>query len=219
VVGERSALATFDAQNGVAPLLLERAAELAVEKARETAVGLVRVARLTAVRSVAAVTAGIAVGPMAGWVVGPNRLWGMALPSGAGLPVVIDSGLAAASGTGKSAALAAQDDASQPAKLGRHASHLLESLGMAAEVLLPDQGWLVAAVSVPALEPLTTFHERVASALGGRTEAPGRLLPQAWDTHRRAAREQGVPLAAPAWKSLGDWARRLAVDLPRPVDP
>jgi len=217
VIGERSALALFDGQNGIPPLLLERAAELAVEKARETAVGWVRVSRLAAVRSVAAVTAGIAVGPMVGLVVGPNRLWGMALPSGAGLPVVIDSALAAA-GTGKSAAVSSED-ASRPALSRRDASALLESLGIAAEVLLPDQGWLVAAVSVPALEPLTTFHERVASALAGRTEAPGRLLPQAWDAHRRAAREQGVALAAPAWKALGDWARRLAVDLPRPVDP
>ncbi len=33
VVGERSALAVFDGENGLPPLLLERAAELAVEKA------------------------------------------------------------------------------------------------------------------------------------------------------------------------------------------
>src|SRR5262249_33986287 len=115
VISERSALAMFDGQNGVAPLLLERAAELAVEKARETAVGLVRVGQLVAVRSVAAVTAGIAVGPMAGLVVGPNRLWGIALPSGAGLPVVIDSALGAAPGTGKSAPLSRQAYSVQPA--------------------------------------------------------------------------------------------------------
>ena len=218
VMSERSALALFDGQNGVPPLLLERAAELAVEKARETAVGLVRMAQLAAVRSVAAVTAGIAVGPMAGLVIGPNRLWGMALPSGTGLPVVIDSGLAAATGPAKSAAVSSHDDSHKPVPSRREPSAMLESLGIAAEVLLPDQGWLVAAVSVPALEPLTTFHERVASALSGRTEAPGRLLPQDWDAHRRAARAQGVPLAAPTWKGLADWARRLAVELPRPID-
>jgi LDH2 family malate/lactate/ureidoglycolate dehydrogenase len=217
VQSERSALVMFDGQNGIAPLLLERAAELAVEKARETALGLVRVTRVAAVPSVAAVTAGIALGPMAGVVVGPNQLWGMGLPSGTGLPLVIDSALAGAPEAGKLATRPPHHDASQPGTSRRDPSALLETLGIATDVLLPDQGWLVAAVSVPALEPLTTFHARVAAALSERTEAPGRLLPQTWDAHRRAARAQGVPLAAPAWKSLADWARRLAVDLPRPV--
>ena len=40
---ERTTLALFDGENGLPPLILERAAELAVEKAREAAVGLVRV--------------------------------------------------------------------------------------------------------------------------------------------------------------------------------
>jgi LDH2 family malate/lactate/ureidoglycolate dehydrogenase len=210
VRSERSALAVFDGQNGVPPLLLERAAELAVEKARETAVGLIRVAQLGAVGSVAAVTAGIAVGPMAGLVVGPNHLWGMALPSAAGLPVVIDSALAAVP--------APQEDARKRAKPGRAPAALVESLGMAAEVLLPEQGWLVAAVSVPALEPLASFHERVTAALSGSTEETlGRLLPSAWDAHRRAARAQGIALTATARKSLENWARRLAVAPPEPI--
>lgn len=206
VVSERSAVALFDGQNGVTPLLLERAAELAIEKARETAVGLVRVTRLAAVRSVAAVAAGIALGPMVGWVVGPRRLWSLALPSAAGLPVVLDPALA---DPGKPAAASASR---------REPAAWLESLGMVTEVLLPDQGWLVAAVSVPALEPLTTFHERVTAAVGQRTEAPGRLLPEPWEAQRRVVRQQGVPLAAPAWKLLADWARRLAVEPPSPVD-
>jgi len=199
VMGERSALAMFDGENGVPPLLLERAAELAVEKAREAAVGLVRVTHLGAVHSAAPVTAGIAVGPMVGFVLGPNRLWGMALPSEAGLPVVIDSGLAAVEVTRKPGAHRPHADSTEPPASRRDAAALLEGLGIGAEVLLPGDGWLVAAVAVPVLEPLATFHERVATAVTGMAEAPGRLLPDAWDAHRRAAGQHGVALAAPAW--------------------
>jgi LDH2 family malate/lactate/ureidoglycolate dehydrogenase len=221
VIGERAALAIFDGENGVPPLLLERAAELAVEKARETAVGLVRVAHLGALRSAAAVTAGIAVGPMAGLVLGPNRLWSMAVPSDSGLPVVVDSGLSAALGTGTSGAPQPQADSTRhPASgLDESTAAVLEGLVLGAEVFVPGDSWVVAAVAVSVLEPLTTFHQRVATALRGLTQAPGRLLPDAWDVHRRDSREHGVAIAAPAWKSLKTWAQRLAVDVPTPLRP
>ena len=109
VVGQRSALAIFDGENGLPHLVLERAAELAVETARETAVGLVRVDHVGPIGSAAAIAAGIALGPMAGLVLGPNRLWSMGLPSEAGLPVVVDSGLANAAGAGKPADSAEAD--------------------------------------------------------------------------------------------------------------
>jgi LDH2 family malate/lactate/ureidoglycolate dehydrogenase len=213
VTGERAALAHFDGQNGLPPLLLERAAELAVEKARETAVGVVRIAQVGVVRSAAAVTASMALGPTAGLVLGPSRLWSMALPSDAGLPVVFDSGLANARATGKTGAANSPGELATPLDLGSFA----ESLLLGAEVLLTEDGWLVAAVSVPAAEPLSTFHERVATTLKGLTETPGRLLPAEWDLHRREAREQGLALTPTAWKSLNPWAHRLAVEMPTPL--
>jgi LDH2 family malate/lactate/ureidoglycolate dehydrogenase len=219
VIGERAALAIFDGENGVPPLLLERAAELAVEKARETAVGLVRVAHVGAVGSAAAVSAGVALGPMAGFALGPHGLWSIALPSHAGLPVVIDSGLTAAVGTGNSGAARPAPRSTKPPASRPDASAVLEGLRLGAEVLVPEDGWLVAAVSVSVLEPLTTFHHRVAAAWKGLPAAPGRLLPDAWDAHRRDAREHGVAIATPVWRLLNEWARRLAVDVPRPFEP
>jgi LDH2 family malate/lactate/ureidoglycolate dehydrogenase len=219
VITERSSLAIVDGQNGLPPLLLERAAELAVEKAREAAVGLVRVSHLGEFRSAAAVTAGIAVGPMAGLALGPGRLWSMAVPSEAGLPFVVDSGLSTADANGKhGAGRSATDSSRQPAsRRDLPSSALLHGLGLGAAVLVPEDCWLVAAVSVLALEPLATFHERVAQALRGVAGTPGRLLPDLWDRRRRDAHEHGVAIPEPAAKSLKTWAQRLAVEPPTPL--
>jgi LDH2 family malate/lactate/ureidoglycolate dehydrogenase len=194
------------------PLIMERAAELAVETARETAVGLVRVDHLGPIESAAAVAAGIALGPMAGLVLGPNRLWSMGLPSEAGLPVVVDSGMA---GAGKPA------DSPKPSASRRSgaaaALDLLDGLWLGTEVLIPGGGWLVVAISVAAVESLAAFHQRVAAACDGLDEAPGRLLPDPWDARRRAALVRGIAIALPAWKSLSQWAQRLAVEIPGPL--
>ena len=223
VVGQRSALAIFDGENGLPLLLLERAAELAIEMARETAVGLVRVDHVGPIRSAAAVVAGIALGPMAGLVLGPNRLWSMGLPSEAGLPVVVDSGLATAvAGAGKPRGARTPADSPKPVASRRTGSapaiDLLDGLRLGTEVLIPAGGWLVAAVSVAAVEPLAAFHQRVA-AWDGLDEAPGRLLPGAWDARRREARTRGIAIPLPAWKSLNQWAQRLAIEVPGPIDP
>jgi LDH2 family malate/lactate/ureidoglycolate dehydrogenase len=200
-------------------LILERAAELAVETARETAVGLVRVDRVGPIGSTAAVAAGVALGPMASLVLGPNRMWSMGLPSEAGLPVVVDSGLASARSVGNRTPA----DPPKPTTARRTGSvsaiDLLDGLRLSTEVLIPTGGWLVAAVSVAALEPLTAFHQRVTAAWSGLDESPGRLLPDAWDARRREARVRGIAIASPAWKSLNQWAQRLAVAVPGPLAP
>jgi LDH2 family malate/lactate/ureidoglycolate dehydrogenase len=211
VVGERSSMAIFDGENGLPPVLLERAAELAVEKARETAVGWVRVDRVGPLGSAAAVSASIALGPMAGLVLGPDRLWSMAMPSEAGLPFLTDSGLAAA---GNAAKAAATRRAGTVPALDR-----LEDFRLAAEVLVPTCGWLVAAIAVAALEPLAAVHERVGRAIADLDDGPGLLRPLAWEARRRDAHAHGVPIAAPAWKALGDWAQRLVIERPSPLDP
>ncbi len=223
VVGDRSALAVFDGENGLPPLLLERAAELAVEKARETAVGLVRVDHVGPVNSAAAVVAGIALGPMAGLVFGPNRLWSMALPSEAGLPIVVDSGLAGSEVAGKTpeARTAGKSTKHSVSRRGGAAAGFdgLEALWLGAEVFRPADSWILAAVSVTVWEPLAAFHERVAAAVQDLDEAPGRLLPRVWDAQRREAHDRGIAVPAPAWKSLNQWAQRLAVEIPSPFAP
>jgi LDH2 family malate/lactate/ureidoglycolate dehydrogenase len=223
VVRERSASAVFDGENGLPPLLLERAAELAVEKARETAVGLVRVDHLRPVGSAAAVAAGIALGPMAGLIFGPNRLWSLALPCEAGLPVVIDSGLAGSEVAGKPQATRTPGKAPKPPS--SRPEGLLpgfdrwEALWLGSEVFRPAESWVIAVVSATAWEPLSAFHERVAAAVQDLDETSGRLVPRFWDARRRAAHECGIAVPAPAWKSLNQWARRLAVEIPRPFAP
>jgi LDH2 family malate/lactate/ureidoglycolate dehydrogenase len=225
VVAERTAVAVLDGQNGPAPMILERAAELAVEKAREAAVGLVRVFGTGSIRSAAPVAAAVAIGPMAGWVLGPNLCWSLALPSQGGLPLVVDSGLSAAgAGEGSGAHGAAGRRGPAPSKSAAagpdgaaSASSLLEGLRRATEVLVPEGGWLVAAVSIPALEAFATFDERLDSVAAGMTAAPGRLLPEAWEATRREVRRSGVAVEAAAWKSIAQWARRLAVALPDPL--
>lgn len=216
VTSERAALALFDGENGPAPMVLERAAELAVEKAREAAVGLVRVVGTGPLASTAAVAAGIATGPMAGAVLGPDHCWSLALPTAGGLPMVLDSGLAAVEAGDRGAARPSGRRGS-----GRDgpsaASAMFEGFWSGSEVLLPEGGWLLAAASVPALESLSSFDRRLAAVAGGLADAPGRLLPDIWEARRREARQKGVAIEPSAWKSLVDRAGRLAVDVPGPV--
>lgn len=225
VVHELTALAVYDGENGPAPLVLERAAEVAVAKARESAVGLVRVAGARSLRSSAPVAAGIAIGPMAGWVIGPDRCWSMALPSQGGLPLVVDSGLSAAEagedlgprGTAGRRGAAAPKSSATGRDGPPPASSLLEGLWLASEVLLPAGSWLVAAVAIPALESFATFHERLGTVVGATAPAPGRLLPDAWEARRQEVRRDGVVIEPAPWKSLAHWARRLSVDVPEPM--
>jgi LDH2 family malate/lactate/ureidoglycolate dehydrogenase len=216
VVGERAALAILDGQNGLPPLILQRGAEIAVEKAREMAVGLVRVQQVGLARSAAAFTAGIAVGPMAGLAVGPNGLWSIALPSREGLPLVMDSGLWDIETPAKPGANRTKAD-SLKQQGGHGLAGLVECLAHASDILLPDGSWLMGAVSIAILEPLSTFHERVGKVLHEMADGPGRLLPATWEAQRRQAREHGIPIASGVWKELNQWAQRLAVEIPKPI--
>jgi LDH2 family malate/lactate/ureidoglycolate dehydrogenase len=210
---ERAALAIFDGENGIPPLVLARAAELAVEKARELGAGLVRVAHVGRIGSAAAVAAGIAIGPNVGFLVGPDRTWSLACPSAQGLPIVIDSVLAAENAshgkTGTPASRAGARKHPEPAM-----PPPCEGLAAWAEMLAPEGSWLVAAIAIANLEPLATFHERLGAWSRGLAGAPGWLLPDVWDAHRREVCEHGVAIPAPVWKKLKQWSQRLAVEIP-----
>jgi LDH2 family malate/lactate/ureidoglycolate dehydrogenase len=193
VMTERNGTAVLDGQNGLPPLILERAAGLAVEKAREAGVGLVRVARLGPTGPAAVVAAEIAIGPMSATIVGPGPSWSLAMPSDRGLPAVYDSALLGA---------------------GVRLPYV-DGPGPWAAVLTPEDGWLIAAVAVAAWEPLPAFHARVKAALEDQERKtgplPGQLLPLAWEAHRRDIREHGVPIPDAVRTALRPWAERLGV--------
>jgi LDH2 family malate/lactate/ureidoglycolate dehydrogenase len=200
---ERNGTAVLDAQNGLPPLILERAAGLAAEKAREAGVGLVRIAHVGPTGPAAVVAAELAIGPQAALILGPGPSWSVAMPSETGLPAVFDSALHPA-----------EDSRPSPPAWP-------DELGPWAAVLAPDEGWLIAAVSIAAWEPLLAFHARVKQVLGeqGGNAQPraGQLLPAVWEAHRRVVREHGVPLPASVRKELIPWAERLGVAPLAPV--
>jgi LDH2 family malate/lactate/ureidoglycolate dehydrogenase len=219
VTTERPSLAMLDGHDGIAPLVLERAAELAIEKARDTAVGLVRITHLGRLASAAAVVAAMALRPVAGLVLGPGGVWSAAVPSSAGLPILFDSALAAIepsrTGAGTAARAARHGASPKPAPV-RLLPPPLDGVANWREVLVPEETWLVAAVAVAELEPLSDFHGRVARWIQGLAESPTRLLPASWADRHAEAHERGVTIAAPAWKELKQWANRFAVAVPSP---
>jgi ureidoglycolate dehydrogenase (NAD+) len=212
---ERAGLSVFDGQNGIPPLALARAGELAVEKAREVGVGLVRLAHVGQVGSAAAVAAAMAVGPIAGILVGPGEAWSLACPSAHGLPLVIDSALSAEDAAGETTGTPLSRAGAR-----KRALPVMppadDGLTSWAELLAPAGSWLVAAVAVANLEPLTTFHERIDAWARAAPAAPGRLLPELWDAHRRDVHEHGVAITASVWKKLKQWSQRLGVEAPAP---
>jgi LDH2 family malate/lactate/ureidoglycolate dehydrogenase len=202
VMTERNGTAVLDGQNGLPPLILERAAGLAVEKARDAGLGLVRVVHVGPTGPAAVVAAEMAIGPMSAFLVGPGPSWSLAMPAEEGLPVVYDSALEGSDKT-------RQAPPAWP-----------DGLAPWSAVLVPEGGWLVAAVAVAAWEPLAAFHARVRSAMRGLEgdPGPGQLLPADWEAHRREVREHGVPLPAAVRKELWTWAERLGV-VPLTPDP
>ena len=159
--------------------------------------------------SAAGVAAEMAVGPVAALILGPGALVGGG-PSDRG-------GAARRLRPALRLNWEARRDGRTPRRSARPArpSHRRSPPGP--PVLAPDDGWLVAAVSVTAMESLSTFHERVADTLHGLDEADGRLLPVPWEARRREAREHGRarPTPRPGRRSgLGRAARRRG---PRPA--
>lgn len=180
---ERSGTAVLDGRNGPGPLVLLRAAEIASEKARDVGVGIVRVKGIGPSGPATPAVAEAAVGPMIVSALGPGGSWTIAVPSAGGPPFLADS----AFGGGSPAAL--------PPLLA---------------CLEPGE-WLVQAVAVAALEPLSSLHERVAER-ASTADGPSILRPDRLDEHRRIARERGVPVDPAARAAIAAWAGRLGVE-------
>jgi LDH2 family malate/lactate/ureidoglycolate dehydrogenase len=203
ITAEFATTVVIEANQGVGPLVLAQAASVAAQKARELGTGLARVTGLGASGPSAAVAAGVALGPLAALVLGPGPSWTVALPTAGELPFVFDSDLAA--GTGRNSGRrkdVPKAAASLPAWLAAFAP--------------PPGGWLVAVLAISALEPLTSFHDRLAATLP-REVTEGQLRPDRWEEHRRTLREHGLPLDAPTRKALRAHADRLGVPFPEPV--
>ncbi len=214
-------MATIDGHNGITPLVLERAAELAIQKARDTAVALVRITHLGGLGSAAAVVAAMALRPVAGLVLGPGRLWSAAVPSPAGLPIVFDSGLAdiepgPAPAPTPAGARAGRQRKSVRSSATRLSSPPLDGAGNWSGLLVSGDSWLVAAIALAELEPMSEFHDRVNEWIQALADRPGRLTPAIWTDRHNEAHERGVAIAASVWKELKHWADRLAVVAPSP---
>ena len=176
---EKAALAVLDGCNGFPLLTLRHAARVASEKAREYGSCIVKVRGIGPICSALAVVSEIAIGPAVGVALGPNGAWSMALPSAEGLPVLADRVLG-----------------SKPGDLAAFAPW---------SALSDSDGWIIQAISVPAMEPLGSFHRKVADYLRNTGETI--LRPDRLETLRREAREQGVQVSSKtrsALKILGD---------------
>jgi LDH2 family malate/lactate/ureidoglycolate dehydrogenase len=196
---ERSGTALVDGRRGLPLVVLDRAAGIATEKARDAGVGLVRVENVAAPGSAAVIAAEVTrVGPFLGAVLGPGPSRALAVTSGDGLAAVHDASLSLVG----SPPYPDPFEACAAAWLGW---------------LAPDEGWLVAAVSVEAMGGIDAFHSRVSAALKGRDENGGLLLPGPSDARRRAASEHGLAVAAEAWTELIGRAARLGVTPPAPL--
>ncbi len=202
VTRELTGTAVFDGQNGVGPLLLARAGEVAVAKARDAGVGFVRVLNLETAGPAGAIAAELAIGPFVGIILAHDSSWSVALPAQNGLPIVFDS-------TFKTALAS---DAKAPDSVAP-----LERVFPWASVLAPAQGWLVCAIAVGALEPLGTFHERVADAFGHHDGFRSELSPVAWERRRHEAREHGVAIRSATWEALRPWVERFGKTAPEPA--
>ena len=199
---EKPATLQLDGRNGIGPLILGRAADLAAEKAREVGAGIVRAVNITACGPAALIAAGVAMGPMIAFVLGPGPSWALAIPTELGLPAVFDTDLATEESS---------------TRTRRPPPWLKQLAPWLVTLATPPDGWLVAALMVTAIEPLTTFHERAKTALP-RTESPGYLLPGPWDERRQALRDRGVALDREAVEAFRGWADRLRLELPAPLD-
>jgi hypothetical protein len=185
---EHTATAVLDAQRGLAPLILARAAAIAQEKAREVGVGVVRVVNLGSWGgSTAEVASEIAIGPMIGTVEGPGGSVAIGVPVDGSVPAVYDSALK-------------RDDFS----------------GVPPWASSPLAAWVVSARAVSAFESLASVHEHVETLLRVNPPFEGEVRPDAWQTRRRDQIEHGLPLDEGARVKLAECGARLGVTFPGP---
>jgi LDH2 family malate/lactate/ureidoglycolate dehydrogenase len=197
VVLEHSGTAVFDAQQGLPQLALEAAAGIASEKARDVGIGIVRVRNIGPTGPSAPIAAGLAIGPFVAMIAGPSPSLAMALPTPEGLPAVFDSDLE-------------REGGASPAP----PEEWLSTFGPWISTVAGEEGWLILAFSVPAMESLSAFHERASRATCASADGRGPLAPETLASRRREAREHGVQVAPASMARLKEWAGRANVAWP-----
>jgi LDH2 family malate/lactate/ureidoglycolate dehydrogenase len=200
---EHAGTAVVDGQGGLAPLVLAKAAGIAAEKARDVGVGIVRVHGLGASGPVAPMVAELAIGPFVALIAGPGPSMAVGVPMPEGLPALYDSALELTTGAG---------EPSTPVVAGG-----IEALAPWIDAIAGSvDGWSILALSVSAMEPLASFHRRVAGSIRGRAGS-GYLTPGPWEARRREVREGGVTLVDGLADRLRTWAERLDIPWPSPM--
>ena len=194
---EHAGTAVFDAQHGLPPLALDAAAGVASEKARDIGIGIVRIKNIGPTGPAAPVTASLAIGPFVAIVAGPSPSLAMALPTPEGLPVIFDSELAKDVG---------HSLAPNESWLGAFSPWISTVAG--------SDCWMILAISIPAMESLSAFHERSSSASRPPLDARGAVWQEKLAIRQQEAREHGVPLSQTATVQLKEWAARANVPWP-----
>jgi LDH2 family malate/lactate/ureidoglycolate dehydrogenase len=194
---EHAGTAVFDAQQGLPPLALQTAAGIASEKARDVGIGIVRVRNIGPTGPSAPIAAGLAIGPFVAMIAGPSPSIALALPAPEGLPAIYDSEMS-----------------SGPAKSPSPPEGWLEVFSPWISIVAGDEGWMILALSVSAMESLTTFHERSSKTPRPSTDGRGPLWPDTLASRRQEARERGVPLDPASTAALQEWAGRANVPWP-----
>jgi len=183
VGSERAALAVLNGCDGPPLLVLARAAELASEKAREYGAGIVRVNGIGPVGSALACVSEIAIGPAAGFAVGPGGAWSLGLPSIEGLPLLADATI----GSDRAA---------------------FNGVAPWSPMLRPGE-WIVQAIGIAAMEPLSSLHERV--AIVAKAAPASILVPSRLAERRRVTDERGVIISKSTWAAITAWVERLEI--------
>jgi LDH2 family malate/lactate/ureidoglycolate dehydrogenase len=203
---EHASTAVLEAEGGLPPLLLARAAEIAGQKARDTGVGVVRVIGVPpSAGPAAAIAAELAIGPFLGLVLGPGSAQSAAIPAPEGIPLIFDSILGDAGGEAEPPTTA---DAPMRMVVDRVAPWLL---------LSGDQEVVVVALAVAAFESLGSFHRRVAEALEGQSAPAGWIFPETWERHRSETQRHGIALPESAVGPLRERSARAGVGVPDPM--
>jgi LDH2 family malate/lactate/ureidoglycolate dehydrogenase len=200
---EHAGTAVVDGRGGLAPLILEKAAGIAAEKARDVGVGIVRVHGLGPSGPVAPVVAELAIGPFIAMIAGPGPSMAVGLPMPEGLPSLYDSALEVTTSAGESSSSVS------PGGIEALAPWITAIAGS-------DDGWSILALSVSAMEPLSSFHRRVATLFRGRAGS-GYLTPGPWEARRREVRGRGITLDGGFSDDLRTWTERLEVPWPSPL--
>jgi Malate/L-lactate dehydrogenase len=200
---EHAGTAVVDGRGGLAPLVLGKAAGIAAEKARDVGVGIVRVHGLGRSGPMAPMVADLAIGPFVAWIAGPGPSIAVGVPMPEGLPALYDSALDVGTGVGE------PSSSEFPGGIGAMAPWIAGFAGS-------DDGWSILALSVSAMEPLASFHRRVAASIRGRA-GPGYLTPGPWEARRQEVRERGMILDGSFFDGLRPWSERLEIPFPSPL--